>query len=346
MTNGARPGRADVVAARSKARYRNYRLHRKTRRAVRSFRSHLQYLGQRAYPTKGQFAERLALEPGSPLDGRQNLIVVGATQLDASISHITQAYEGAGRLLSTTGGPSLPWSAMVLARTAFEGSLHILDLLGPHISPELQLARMAAQELGAISDSEKMNDEVPELPPKAVVAESLAGKRANIESWCLETGLTCPQSRQGKITTSAGEVAVFPFNMVDAAKSWWAPVGNHTYRWLCRYTHAGVQVTQGHLSDPLAAIDVANFFAVFATVTEAVWMAMDAYSRVWVGIPNNRVMRRMSNVKSYCGSVFDHDLPERPPEAGELEFRSIIESALESGLVRDRRWARNLSRRI
>ncbi len=341
------PGLAAINAAILRSRVRNHRLHRKTRRAVRSYRNHLQALGTRAYPTKGQFAERLALTPGVQPNGRQNLLFIGANHLDICMTHVDQAYEGAARLLSYAAGPPLPWSAMVLARTAFEGSLRILDILAPLITPELQLARMAAQTLEAVSVSEKMNFELPPGKLTNKITETLSNRRSDIESWCSEVGLICSKTRSGKVTTNAGETAAFPFNMVAASKSLWDPFGRHTFRWLCTYTHAGPQVAQKRTA-PVAEADVKNTFAAFAVVTEAVWMAMDAYSRRWVGIPNNRVMRLMRGVKNYCGSVFEKGIPKRPAEAGEDALLAAIGSALERGLVDERlhgKFVRSFTRR-
>ena len=248
-------------------------------------------------------------------------------------------------MLTFSGGQPLPWSAMVLARTAFEGSIRVINLLEPLIDDDLRLARFAANILEDLNETAKTNDELPpDLAQPSI--ESVANYRQRLEALCDELNLVYSGNRRGQVTTAMGERAAFPLNLSDAAKQWWSPHGVYAYRWLSSFTHGSPRT--GDAADvPVTALRAEDVYATFATITEAVWHAMDAYAR-WLGFPDDLVMALMRRAKKSCEAYFPQGLPVRTLSDAEQYFFSAADALRELG-VPDRvirRFLRGFTRTI
>ncbi len=329
-------------------RMSNRRLRIRVRRAIRMWAAHVRQIAPKAYLTKGRFAKLLGeYEPGTTPNDRQNILSEGARIVDAGMNHAVMSYEGSVRLLTFKGGQPLPWSSMVLARTGFEATLRVLWILDPMISDDLLVARIAATIFEELDENRKILNELPEelaedaLKQNQLMDEVLRQALANLEF--LVTG-----SRRGTVTTPTGEVAAFPFVMVDASNRWWSQVGVHTYRWLSGFTHAGSAPARQR-EVPVAAVDATNTYLVLGLLTDAVWKAMDSYS-MWVGMPIGLVRRKLANIYGYLrkrapGGI----LKERPPSDIERAFLEMAAAIEETGLAHPklvRRFIKNFVRRI
>jgi hypothetical protein len=331
-----------------KVRLHCWQLNRWAALAVRVWGAHVKALAAQAYPSRGQ-AARLAgpVGPGAEPDSRQKLLSLGVQQLDSTMAHVAQAYQGSARLLTFAGGQPLPWSAMVLARTAFEGALRILDILDPTISDDLRLARIAASGLTEVAEAQRLNADVAASVASPGGDTSLVERRSQIESCCLDLGITCGGGSRGSVLTPAGESAPFPLNIVDSARAFWDPVGPHAYRWLSVYTHGSSRASK-EKNHGLAAVDMRDAFAIYSTVTEAVWMAMDLYAR-WVGFHDGLVMRLMRRVKNTCAGGLQRKLLQRPATSDEEAFLAAASWARDSGFMGSKSYegfVQGLTRRL
>jgi len=299
-------------------RINNWRQYRRSRFACRLWAIHIRRFTSSTHESSGHFNSLIGdLDESIELDGRQKLLLVGAHQIDSTIAHAVQAYEATSRLLTFAGGDPLPWSSMVLARTAFEGSLRILWLLDPGIEEEVRCARFAAAAIEANVESVKLHTDLPIAIGRDTL-ERLSQQRNEIEEWCASLNLDVSTGGRGRVRTASGESAAFPFNAVVAADKWWNPVGVHTYRWLSSYTH-GVQGSGPPHPQRAAALRVTDAYFTYATITDATWTAMDRYAK-WVGFPDGIVLRSMRRVWSHCAREFPDGLPSRPLSPEEEYF--------------------------
>jgi len=288
----------------------NWRLYRRARFACRLWAIHLRRFTSSANESSGQFAALAGkLDEATEPDDRQKLLLIGARQIDSTMAHTVQAYEATSRLMTFVGGDPLPWSSMVLARTAFEGSLRVLWLLAPGIGEEARIARFAASAIEANVESVKLHTDLP-VARGGETLKKLAEQRNQIEEWCASLSLEVSPGGRGRVRTATGESASFPFNAVDAADKWWDPVGVHTYRWLSSYTH-GVQSSGPPHPERVAALPVTDAYFIYAIITDAVWTAMDRYAK-WVGFPDGMVLRSMRRVRNHCARAFPNGLASRP----------------------------------
>lgn len=292
------------------ARIGAWRLYRRARFACRLWAIHLRRFVTGSSSSGGRCGALIGnLDEGTEPDDRQKLLLVGARQIDSTMAHLVQAYEAASRLLTFAGGDPLPWSSMVLARTAFEGSLRVLWLLAPEIEDEIRYARFAASVIETNVESVKLHTDLP----SAIGGETLdkfVKQRREIEKWCASLSLDVSSGGRGRVRTANGETAIFPFNAVDTAQKWWDPVGVHTYRWLSSYTH-GTQSSSPPHPERVAALRVTDAFFIYAIVTDATWTAMDRYAK-WMGFPDGIVFRSMRRVRKQCAREFPNGLPSRP----------------------------------
>lgn len=264
-----------------------------------------------------------------PSSAKGQLAADATQQLTTLIAHACQSYDGAARLLTFRGGPPLPWSAMVLARTVFESAMRVIYMLEPLIEDELRLARFAAHIIENINEAAKANDGLPDgLAAKS--RKEVADYRHRLEGLCTESGMSCVGNRSGKVATGESGSAAYPLNLSDAAKRWWDPHGLFTYRWLSSFTHGSPRLGEA-AGLPVAAIAAQDAFATFAVVTEALWVAMDSYAR-WLGFPDGLVMTLMRRVKRTCSAYFPAGLPTRPPGEGEEYFVAAAEAMRELGV--------------
>ncbi|MGH8995764.1 MAG: hypothetical protein ACRDYB_07005 [Acidimicrobiales bacterium] len=228
---------------------------------------------------------------------------------------------------------------MVLARTAFEGSLRLLAVLDPVISDDLRLGRIVASALESIREAEKLAnetrlDEIQGIPEalRAVDARaraSLHERKRMIQERCAESGLRLTShKRGGRIVTMDGTSAVYPFNAVEAAKAFWHPQGTHMYRWLSNFTHANPSAYEN--PGEVAALGTRDVSAVFMVLSEAVWLAMDRFSK-WVGFKNGPVWRAMRQVRRMCTD--GGRTGRRPPGPGEAEILQMLDAAKAAGLL-------------
>ena len=308
-----------------KVRLQAGQLSRNVRFGIRLWNAHMRTYALKAYPEKGDFARRFGhLSPESKPTGEQKLLSMGASHLDATMAHLLQAYQGCARLLTGSGGLPLPWSAMVLARTALEGSLCVMNVLERPISDELRLARMAARQFESIAEAEKM--EIDLGLKRLDICQQNQQARSQLEAICVQVGLTPSKTRRGSVRTSAGEIAAFPLNVSEAAKLWWDPHGVHAFRWLSGFTHGNPHAA-GPTQVSVAAIRIEDAFAIYNIATDAVWTAMDSYAR-WVGFPDQLVMVAMRRIQRVCAKPFPGRLPLRPAtDPGEITVRRVFEAA-------------------
>ena len=295
------------------------------RLAMRLWNAHMRTYALKAYPESGDFARRFGhVSSESEPTGEQKLLSMGASNLDATMAHLLQAYQGGARLLTGSGGLPLPWSAMVLARTALEGSLRVMNVLERPISDDLRLARIAAQQFESLAAAEKI--EIDLGLDRADVHQQNGQARSQLEEICVEAGLTPSQGRAGSVTTRAGESARFPLNVSMVAKLWWDPHGVHAFRWLSGFTHGNPHAA-GPTRVSVAAIRIEDAFAIYNLATDAVWTAMDSYAR-WVGFPDQLIMIAMRRIQGVCAKPFPEGLPLRPAkDPGEIAVRQMFEAA-------------------
>lgn len=275
---------------------------------------------------------------------------MGMRTVDATMAHAVSSYEGSVRLLTFQGGDPLPWSAMVLARTAFEASLRVLWILEDGISEDVILARIGATIFEGLEEHRKMHEVLPdEFDEKARALREQREAHQFFQDALAECGLSLSgDGKRGFVETRDGVKAAFPLNIVDASKRWWDPVGVHTYRWLCSFTHAAFVPP---LSSPVnvAAIDEANAYVVLKLITDSLWKAMDAHSR-WIGMPNSLVKRRLDRVDALLESRIPRAQKiERPPTEVEGIFLKIAATLEDTGLVSKRainRFVKHYVRRL
>lgn len=129
--------------------------------------------------------------PGDEPTKRQETLVKGAQILDAAMAHAVSAYAGSARLLTFQGGAPLPWSAMVLARTAFEASLRVLWVLEPGVSDDVLLSRIAATAFEELEERRKQHEVLPDaFEPKDRVLREIAAVRQFLQGpW---RSVACP----------------------------------------------------------------------------------------------------------------------------------------------------------
>jgi hypothetical protein len=213
---------------------------------------------------------------------------------------------------------------MALMRTALESALRVNWLLDIYISEDLRLARVAATALEALLEVRKMNDSVPaEVDEEGRLAASLDARIESLSRWCADNGLAVDtKQRRGKVTTSAGDFAVYPLGIFDEANRWWKPVGGYTYRWLSAYVHASPTAAD-HVPAPIAALRIEDVYVMFSCLTEAVWTAMHKYAR-WVGLPDNLMKFMMRRVRQRCRKSIDVPLLKRSPDPGEAEYVEML----------------------
>jgi hypothetical protein len=286
-------------------------------------------------------------KPGEEPTKRQETVVRGARILDSTMAHAVSAYEGSVRLLTFQGGEPLPWSAMVLARTAFEATLRVLWILEPGVSDDEILSRIGASIFEGLEEHRKQHEVLPdEFEPKAHALRENEDARTFFEEALTECGLSFSgDGKRGVVETPGGKKAAFPFNVVDASTRWWKPVGVHTYRWLCSFTHAAF-LPPADTPVPVAALDEANAYVVLKLITDSVWKAMDAYS-TWVGMPNSLVRRKLDRVDSLLESRIPANLAiERPPTEMEGIFLKMAAAIEDTGLVSKRTADRFVRRHV
>lgn len=313
--------------------------------------AHLRTIAPKKYQSAGQAARLMgAYTPGDAPTKRQELVVMGMRTVDATMAHAVSSYEGSVRLLTFQGGDPLPWSAMVLARTAFEASLRVLWILELGASEDLILSRIGATILEGLEEHRKMHEVLPdELEGKERALREQREAHQFFEDTLSECGLSVSgDGKRGFVETPDSAKAAFPFNVVDASTRWWDPVGVHTYRWLCSFTHAAYVPP---LSSPVqvAAIDEANAYVVLKLITDSLWKAMDAHSS-WIGMPNSLVKRRLERVDVLLESrIPRHQKIERPPTEVEGIFLKIAATLEDTGLVSKRtvnRFVKHYVRRL
>lgn len=325
-------------------RFQAFVLARRVRVVSRRWDRATKRMPYRTPPPNGQLARALgAFDIHTEPSSRQMLLLLGTEDATARIAHIVQAFEGAARLLSFRAGDPLPWSSMVLARTAFEGSLRLLSVLEPVLADELRLARIAASALESIREAEKLAnvvrlDEVEGIHEelRAIDARgraSLHERKRMILHQCIESGLQVTSHRGGgRIITADGSSAVYPFNAVETAKAFWHPQGTHMYRWLSNFTHANPSAYPTANVD-VAALSTGDVVAVFMVLSEAVWLAMDRFSK-WVGFKNGATWRAMRQVRRMCTG--GGRTGRRPPGPGEAEILQMLDTAKAAGLLSPR----------
>jgi hypothetical protein len=275
-------------------------------------------------------------KPGVEPTKKQELIVKGARMLDANMSHAVSAYEGSVRLLTFQGGEPLPWSSMVLARTAFEATLRVIWILEPGASDDVLLSRIGATTFEGLEEHRKLHEVFPDgFAPKVRALRENEEARQLFQQALEESGLSLTFSKDGKrgaVETPDGQKASFPFNVTEASTKWWKPVGVHTYRWLCSFTHAAF-VPPANTPVPVSALEEADAYVVLKVITDSVWKAMDAYSS-WVGMPNSLVRRKLDRVDALLESrIPAHQKIERPPTEMEGIFLTVASTLEDSGLA-------------
>lgn len=318
-----------------KLRLRNRKLYHRIRSVSRWWNAHLLTIARKSYLEKGRFAKICGpLVEGTKPTTKQELVGQAAKDLDAMMAHAVMSYEGSARLLTFRGGEPLPWSAMVLARTAFEASLRILWILDPGEPDEVLLARAAANIFEDLEEARKRNTVIPDEFRGSMEIER-EGARDFFEAVAGEWGLRVlplDNWRKGAVQTSGGEQARFPFVMVDAATKWWSPVGVYTYRWLCSFTHASF-TPPSSTPVPVAALDEENACLILHLVTDCLWKAMDAYS-TWLGMPNGIVRHKLDRVFELLeGRIPANMRLERPPTEVEGIFQGMVETMEDLGFV-------------
>jgi hypothetical protein len=135
-------------------------------------------------------------------------IIVGVDDHAAAL----EACLSADELLNT--------SLMTITRGLLEGVLQVCELLDPHISPALQVARGAAFRLDTIEGSERTLREFPDMVTEGRTRQSDAVD--GIHKWMADTGLILGKRRPGDRFSSYVELdgvrANLKFNVTDAAK--------------------------------------------------------------------------------------------------------------------------------
>lgn len=332
-------------------RLRNRRLYHRVRSVSWWWNAHLRGIAVKSFMTRGRFA-RLC----GPIDSktgpteRQEILARGARTAEATMTHAVMSYEGAVRLISFRGGDPLPWSAMVLARTAFEASLRIIWLLDPTIDDGVLLSRIGATTFENLEEQRKQHAVIPEefrVTPQAQTDDAREFYKGALE----ECGCRVVSSnglRSGYVESPTGERAGFPFEMVAASTRWWSLVGVFTYRWLCSFTHAAF-VPPANSPMPVAALDEENTYLVLQLATDSLWKAMDAYS-MWVGMPDGIMRRQLSRVAALLESRLPENLRlERPPTPIEGYFMGAVAVMEDLGFVSQgaiRRFSKHYVRRL
>lgn len=293
--------------------------------------AHVRQIAPKAYPVNGRFAKLFGeADPGNGLNPRQKILVGGARIVDAVMTHAVMSYEGSVRLLTFKGGSPLPWSSMVLARTAFEATLRVLWILDPMASNNLLLARIAATEFEELYESRKLHLELPDELSKEILFQNQMRNESLKQSLSAIGFTVIGGGKSGKVVTPEGEHAAFPFGLTDASNLWWASVGVYTYRWLSIFTHAGsASVLQ--LDVPVAAVDSKDTYLVLGLLTDALWKAMDSYS-IWVGMSNRFVRRKLVRIYEFLRRRAPvGSMQARPPSEVEKIFLDAAEALKETG---------------
>src|ERR1039458_6396814 len=329
------PGRfLQIMANQTPYRLRitNRRLRILVKRMVRMWGAHLRQLAPKAMLTRGRFSRLIGeYTPGSAPNPRQEILIEGAYIVDAAMAHALLSTEVSVRLLTSKGGQPLPWSSMVLARTALEATLRVLWLLDPIISEDLLLARIAASAFEELEESRKLHIDLPDelrREPLAQIQERVQGLILVLEA----SEFSVYGDGRGYVATPSNERVAFPLVMVDASKRWWGQRGVHTYRWLSGFTHAG-SANARHLKVPVAAIDSASVYAILALLTDSVWKSIDSYS-MWIGIPNGMVRRKLARIYAYLKQKAPEGvIQERQPSEIESMFLGMEGALSETGIV-------------
>ena len=332
-------------------RLRNRRLYHRVRAVSWWWNAHLRGIAMKNFTTRGRFARLCGpIDPKTEPTERQEILVRGARTADATMTHAVMSYEGAVRLISFRGGDPLPWSAMVLARTAFEASLRIIWLLDPTIDDGVLLSRIGATTFENLDELRKEHAVMPEelrSTPQARAEEAREFYKEALEKNGCQVVLS-DGWRRGYVEAPSGEKSAFPFNMVDASARWWSPLGVFTYRWLCSFTHAAF-VPPASSPMPVAALDEENTYLVLQLATDSLWKAMDAYS-TWVGMPDGIMRRQLSRVAALLESRLPENLRlQRPPTPIEGYFMGAVAVMEDLGFVSQgaiKRFSKHYVRRL
>jgi len=144
-----------------KLRLRNRKLNHRVRAASWWWNAHLVSQAKGRWGRRGRLYALLGTpEEGVELTAQQELVVRAVRDCEATMTHAIMAYEGSVRLLSFRGGDPLPWSAMVLARTAFEASLRLLWVLEPGLSEDELFARVGANIFESLEETVRGHEKV------------------------------------------------------------------------------------------------------------------------------------------------------------------------------------------
>jgi hypothetical protein len=313
-------------------RRRNRKLYRRVRSASKWWNEHLVVISPR-HRDSGRLGTLMGpLQSGVAPTNHQILLAQGEKILGATMAHAVSAYIGTARLLTFRGGQPLPWSSMVLARTAFEATLRVIWILDPTISDELLIARIGATILEELEEVRKMHMDLPEKI-KELPHQANEEKREFFRTALEARGLSVSATKSGKgyVALASSEKVAYPLNIVETSKKWWDPVGVHTYRWLCSFTHAASSPS-GRAGISVAAIAEKDVYVVMKVITDSLWKAMDLYSK-WIGIPNGFVRRKINRVYSLLESrVPGSSKFQRPLTEAEGIFLAMASNLKDAGL--------------
>lgn len=290
-------------------RLRNRSIYRRIRFFSKIWIAHQRKVIPKHSGSNGILALLLVSESGIPKEPnpRLSLVALGASSVDALLAHAIQSFEGATRLLTFQGGNPLPWSAMVLARTALEASLKIDYLLEIPFDRDEKLARFAALAFEDLNEHKLRHRDLG----GGFQAEALAAnaeRKMELESLLDSVGMTVEWGLRGSgnVVTSKGRKAPFPLKTTTLANDFDQQLGLFYYRWLCTFTHAS-PFTPQKPGTMVAAVREEDLLAVFALITRVLKRALDAYG-IWAGIPAGLArwaLGRVSGILARRGSTLN-----------------------------------------
>jgi hypothetical protein len=238
---------------------------------------------------------------------------------------------------------------MVLARTSLEASLRLIYLLDPKLSKEELTARIGAISLDDLNEHRKRHQNFKGVHRDRALASNKSA-RNEIEDALVSLGLRIEWGDRGGgvVVTSQGTRVVFPINIFEQADNFKKPHAGFMYRWLCTFTHASPSMTSEPESG-VAAISEDDSVVTFGLLTDALWIALDDYSR-WVGMPNGMVYWALRRVwRHLVGRAKNRTLFLREPDENQAHFIATAKEIEQSGRMTKRamhKYRRRFIRRL